>query len=251
MKKNVILYLFVIALVMGSCGTSSTGNKAVNETAGKTGLLNPQEFQDKMAALDKVQLVDVRTPEEYNGGYITGAVNMDFNNEAFEEQIKELKKDVPVMVYCKAGGRSEQAAALLAEKGFKEVYDLKGGMMAWERQDFPIATGGISMTDPNKYTAAFLKEITASNQYMVIDFYAPWCGPCKRMEPALEKLSKDYQGKVVVTRINVDEANDLSEELEIESIPVILTYKNGKLWQRANGEQSEEKLRELFVDLTK
>ena len=79
-----------------------------------------------------VQLVDVRTPEEYESGHIEGAVNYNIiNSEAFLGQIKELDKDQPVYLYCKMGGRSDRAANLLKEHGFSKIFDYSGGYNDW------------------------------------------------------------------------------------------------------------------------
>ncbi len=78
-----------------------------------------------------VQIIDVRTPEEFQSGYIEGAINLNIQDDRFSEQILQLDKSKPVMVYCAKGGRSARAAAQLKEAGFQEVYDLPGGMEAW------------------------------------------------------------------------------------------------------------------------
>lgn len=80
----------------------------------------------------KLQLVDVRTPEEYEAGHIGNAVNYNIiDSQTFLEQIEGLKKDEPVYLYCKMGGRSNRAAALLKEKGFTKIYDYSGGYNDW------------------------------------------------------------------------------------------------------------------------
>jgi rhodanese-related sulfurtransferase len=78
------------------------------------------------------QLIDVRTPREFSNGNISGSKNIDYNGDSFEKQMKKLDKNKPVLVYCAAGGRSENAAELLKEWGFKEVYDLEGGYNGWK-----------------------------------------------------------------------------------------------------------------------
>ena len=79
-----------------------------------------------------VQLLDVRTPEEFKSGYIAGAKNLNFYDDDFAQQIAKLDKTKPVMVYCAKGGRSASAAEQLNQAGFSKVYDLTGGMYAWK-----------------------------------------------------------------------------------------------------------------------
>lgn len=79
-----------------------------------------------------VQLIDVRTPQEYEAGHIDDALNFDIKNlQLFEEQIETLNKEEPVYLYCKMGGRSARAAQLLKEKGFTKIYDYAGGYDEW------------------------------------------------------------------------------------------------------------------------
>lgn len=82
----------------------------------------------------KVQLVDVRTPEEFDKGHIENAININFRNkEVFERSFSKLNKNKPVYVYCRSGARSQGAARRLVEMGFSKIYDLEGGYMAWAR----------------------------------------------------------------------------------------------------------------------
>lgn len=81
-----------------------------------------------------IQLVDVRTPEEYKEGYIKNARNINIKDDDFLDQVSKLDKDKPVYVYCMVGGRSGQSAAQLKEAGFKKVYDFKGGFKQWKAE---------------------------------------------------------------------------------------------------------------------
>ena len=67
----------------------------------------------------------------------------------------------------------------------------------------------------------------SANQILLIDFYAPWCGPCKKMEPMLEEFARENEGKIKVIRLNVDENKQLAMQLGIEAIPVVKIFKNG------------------------
>ena len=100
-------------------------------------VLNPESFEQKMND-DDIQLVDVRTPEEFAEGHIANAVNININGDSFDAEITKLDKNKPVMVYCKMGGRSAKAAASLREKGFKNISDLDGGITGWMETGKPI-----------------------------------------------------------------------------------------------------------------
>lgn len=97
----------------------------------KSKLLTQDEFKKGIASKN-VQLIDVRTPEEFDAGHIKNAKNIDYMNSNFKSEIAKLDKSKPVYVYCQAGGRSAKAANMFVEAGFKDIHDLKGGYGSWK-----------------------------------------------------------------------------------------------------------------------
>lgn len=83
----------------------------------------------------------------------------------------------------------------------------------------------------------------------VVDFWATWCGPCRMVGPILSKLAEKYEGQVVFGKCDVEENEDLTTEFGIRNIPTILFYKNGQLFDKIVGAQSEAKLEEMFQKL--
>lgn len=79
----------------------------------------------------KVQLVDVRTPNEFRQGHIKKAINIDFFSGKFNVDFNKLNKEKPIYLYCRSGARSRQTANKLAKNGFEEIYDLKSGYLKW------------------------------------------------------------------------------------------------------------------------
>ena len=100
--------------------------------------IDPSAFQTKIKSLKNEQLIDVRTPEEFASGHLQNAVNINFYSGDFKEQLEKLDKSKPVMVYCKSGGRSGKAMAILKELGFAVVYNLDGGIEGWKEKKLPI-----------------------------------------------------------------------------------------------------------------
>ena len=90
--------------------------------------------------LDDVQIIDVRTPEEYKTGFIKGAQNIDFYSSTFEDDINKLDKSKPVILYCKYGGRSSKCAKKLLNYGFVKIYDLKDGVSKWKHNGLELTT---------------------------------------------------------------------------------------------------------------
>ena len=94
--------------------------------------LSPEEFGKSMRAHPQAVLLDVRTTEEFEGGHLPGALNIDIRGYDFHEQIETLDPAKAYFVYCRSGGRSSAAAKFMTGKGFQEVYNLSGGILAWE-----------------------------------------------------------------------------------------------------------------------
>lgn len=75
--------------------------------------------------------------------------------------------------------------------------------------------------------STFEQEVLGGNETVVVDFWAPWCGPCKMLGPVLEELDKDYSGKVKFVKVNVDNNPVLSQKFRVASIPTVMVFKNG------------------------
>lgn len=130
---------------LGSCGTNeevvqSTTENTIAPTLENEDVQNASSQISEDVEAEKFKtliesgsglLLDVRTPGEFGGGHINGAINLDFNSGQFESSIDTLDKTKPVYVYCQGGGRSGQAKNILTERGFNEVYNLIGGYGNW------------------------------------------------------------------------------------------------------------------------
>ena len=81
----------------------------------------------------------------------------------------------------------------------------------------------------------FEDEVIRSNTPVLVDFYADWCGPCRLIEPVIERLSQEYAGKVKFVKIDTDANQDLAMRFEIMSIPTVMLFKGGKLKERIIG----------------
>lgn len=144
MKKRISSLLFA-SLLVASCSEaqhstnstesttpSSTGNSTTTtaQTAAKTRVVSATEFKS-LTEKEGYQLLDVRTPDEYNAGKIGNAVNINFFDADFAAQVDKLDKSKPVLIYCASGNRSGKATAIMKNMGFTEIIDLQGGYGNW------------------------------------------------------------------------------------------------------------------------
>jgi rhodanese-related sulfurtransferase len=116
---NKITLIFILTILF-SCNLS---DKIINE-------ITTADFKS-LNSVEDIQLIDVRTIEEYNSGYIGGALNIDFYRSSFIDSINVLDKSKTTVVYCKSGNRSSKSALMMKSLGFKNVYNLKEGMNGW------------------------------------------------------------------------------------------------------------------------
>ncbi len=100
--------------------------------------LEPAAFRQTLQQTPGAVLLDVRTAEEYEDGHLAQARNVDYKRDDFRRQVGKLDKSKPYFVYCKAGVRSEKAADIMKELGFRQVYTLEGGIDEWEDEDLPV-----------------------------------------------------------------------------------------------------------------
>jgi thioredoxin 1 len=97
--------------------------------------------------------------------------------------------------------------------------------------------------------ANWKSEVLDSSIPVVIDFWAPWCGPCRNLAPTIEKLAGEFEGKVKVGKMNTDENQDIPPSLGISAIPTVLVFKGGKEVDRLVGVNSETKYKATLAGL--
>jgi len=113
--------------------------------------------------------------------------------------------------------------------------------------------GEIMINEPINVTdAAFEKAVLQSSLPVIVDFWAPWCGPCKMVAPILDKIAQEYAGKVLVAKVNTDSDSEMAMQYGIQGIPTMLFVFGGKVINRQVGALPEPMLREVidqFLDV--
>ena len=98
-------------------------------------------------------------------------------------------------------------------------------------------------------TAENFESLKNGELPLVVDFWATWCGPCRALGPVLSELAKEYDGKIVVGKCDVEENDDLAAAYGVMSVPTLLFFKNGEPVEKKGGAMPKNKLKELFESL--
>lgn len=102
-----------------------------------------------------------------------------------------------------------------------------------------MATNAVELT-PSTYES-FIK-----NEYVLVDVWAPWCGPCRQISPIVDQISLEFMEQLQVGKLNADENRDILVELGVRNIPTLILFKNGEIVERSTGMTTKEKLAELI-----
>lgn len=127
--RRIFFVLIAFTVFSYSCKEEQTSNQIE--------VISSEEMQE-ISQIEGVQLVDVRTLEEYEEGHIDSFQNIDYFSENFTQEIEKLDKSKPVIVYCKSGNRSGKCAKKMKDAGFSKIYDLEGGIAKWKFEGFEV-----------------------------------------------------------------------------------------------------------------
>ena len=95
----------------------------------------------------------------------------------------------------------------------------------------------------------FKEFVINSDKPVVVDFWAPWCGPCKMLVPIIDELAEEYKDSVHIGKVNVDEEGELAEQFGIASIPTVIVFNKGEIVRQSMGFKPKDQIVDLFKDL--
>lgn len=197
--------------------------------------MTAEEFS-KAVQQPNAQILDVRTMGEYNTGFIRNALQADWNNpQQFKDRTQHLDKSRPVYVYCLSGARSAAAAEALRAQGYQAI-NMQGGMTAWKKAGLPVE----GLQETAKMTDDEYLKLTMAAPLVLIDFGAPWCPPCKKMEPVIQQIKTSMSQKVRVGNVDGGQNTALMNQYQVEALPTFIIYKAGKEVWRKQGIVSQE-----------
>lgn len=206
MKKTVLSALLAALLLLSACGTSMTApSGGASATDAPTGpvLLSAEDAYARMQSGDPIVVLDVRTAEEYAAGHIPGAMLLPNEEIDASRPISLPVLDTEILIYCRSGNRSAQAAQKLFDMGYTNVYDF-GGINSWtydtESGEYaaPVKDGTLSSFLAYDLNGVAVDEsIFSDYKLTMLNFWGTFCGPCLREMPELGELAAEYADKGV------------------------------------------------------
>jgi len=232
--KKVLSLLGAIFII--SCGNT---NSQIIEN------IVAQQFQKLIKKGDGI-IIDVRTSQEFNSGHIKDATNIDFYADDFIDKLKIVRKDIPIYVYCRSGGRSSSSASKMEKLGFTKVYNLLGGIGSWDSANYKtVKSKDEKRSIQPTFTISEMDNILKTNETVLMAFSTEWCVPCKKMKPVIQEIQQENLN-VKVLFIDADINKELIKKHQIKGVPVFIVFKNTKEVSRHVGIIPKE---ELFQEL--
>lgn len=213
-RKGLLIGLLMGILTLAACcatgcgakGSDTDGSMAVEDDMGKAEAkkITADEAHNMMQKDDQLVIVDVRTEEEYTEGHVPGAILIPNETIGDTPPAELAVKNAKILVYCRSGNRSAQAAKKLVDMGYTDVYDF-GGITDWTfeiEQGKPMSAmkkeGTLSSFSSYNLSGKSVDEtVFADHKLTMVNIWATFCGPCLREMPDLGQLAKDYGDKDV------------------------------------------------------
>ena len=235
MKRLFLIIRLFLILILPAHGQKP----AVNQ-------LSSKEFNKSINNSNAI-LLDVRTNHEYKNEHIKNAGQLNYYALDFRQKLLLLSKDKPVYLYCNTGYRSEKAAEMLIANGYTKVYNLQRGIMKWNLINLPVVTEPDARPDlDNRFDPDQYQTLINSNSLVFIDFYAPWCAPCRKMMPMIDSLKVEYHNRINIVKINTDASKKLIKKLKIIGVPYFVFYYKGEMLFSQNGIKRKQELQAIF-----
>ncbi len=238
--KNILPFLFILftSHILYSQDSIKIENGVIEVDA---------ETFDKLVKKNDGTFLDVRTKSEYDAEHIEGAGQLNYYAFDFKKKLLMLPKDKPVYLYCNTGYRSQKAGEILIKNGYVKVYNAEHGIMERNLKELPVVQGDKSKLDKKNFmSVSDYSKLINSDTLVFIDFYAPWCGPCRKMMPMVDSLKTEYYGRIKIVKANSDVSKKLVKELKLIGVPYLALYKNGELLFEKYGYIKREDLTQIF-----
>lgn len=231
-KSDMRLVVVSVLFLLISCNSGAQTGKE----------LSADQFEKDLQQGD-VQLLDVRTADEYRSGHIKKALQANWNDQKeFADRTSALDKQKPVYIYCLSGPRSSAAAEWLRTNGFVQVVELKPGFSGWKRSGKPVE----GMADVKQMSIVEYQQQIAGKEYVLIDFGAEWCPPCRKMEPIVNEFLSQHK-EISFFKIDGGIHTDLRKQMNADGLPTFILLKKGEEVWRYKGVLTPDELNNIWT----
>lgn len=198
-----------------------------------------KELYEKIVAAKKVQILDARGADEFAVNHLRGAVQAPVRDSvALNKVISTLDPNALTITYSIGPGRSVSLAKKLKEKGFAQVYYLPEGISGWVGAGYPI----YSKAQKGEFTPEYFEKLLKNNEVVFVDSASRHCPGCLKLQPTIEELKNEFDGKVKVVSIELDENLDVIKTQNIKTLPTLRIYKHGQIAWEHRGRTTKEQL---------
>lgn len=198
-----------------------------------------KELYEKIVAAKKVQILDARGADEFAVNHLRGAVQAPVRDSvALNKVISTLDPNALTITYSIGPGRSVSLAKKLKEKGFAQVYYLPEGISGWVGAGYPV----YSKAQKGEFTPEYFEKLLKNNEVVFVDFASRHCPGCLKLQHTIEELKNEFDGKVKVVSIELDENLDVIKTQNIKTLPTLRIYKHGQIAWEHRGRTTKEQL---------
>lgn len=207
--------------------------------------LNAEAFNQGIKSKDNTQIVDIRTYEKFARGHIKYAVNIDFEEDNFENLVtKYYSINTPLYIYAGSDFASNNARVFLNDLGYKNIFTLKGGFSEWVMDSKPYVSELENFEPIAAFTPENFKRALAINPRLFVFLQTPSCGYCKQMKPYMAQQAKNAGYKLL--EIDIEENENMSYFFDAHETPTMLIYNYRKQVWKNKGMLKEQELQQVL-----
>ncbi len=238
MKAVKITMLLMMASIMHRGFAQVQGSPVIE-------IIPVDSFEAKINIEEGPQIVDTRLPEEFIINHLINAVNINLTQKDYALSEDKLQKSKPVFTYAIGNVRSTQLAKELQGKGFTKIYILDGGIGGWIGNGKPIYS-----TSKNNFTISDFKKITSSNKLVLLDLHTRYCPGCRKLQPTVDSLSKEY-GDLKIVKVDVYDNPTIAGVFKVNAVPTLIIYSDDKIvWQKTGADTHKADLVNVLASVS-